>query len=80
MTVTDEDTMELRDSIAAKEGFLLCPEGAATAVAYRQALQQGLISADDRAVLWNCATGLKYPMGPVNKSLDQTKPIDYSQF
>ena len=80
MTVSDEETMELRDGIAAREGFLLCPEGAATAAAYRKALRQGLISADDRAVLWNCATGLKYPMGPVEKSLDQTKPIDYAQF
>lgn len=80
MTVTDEDLMELRDGIAAQEGFLLCPEGAATAAAYKKALGQGLISADDRAVLWNCATGLKYPMPPVAKDLDQTQPIDYTAF
>lgn len=80
MAVSDEDIMAMRDAIAADEGFLLCPEGAATAVAYRRALEQGLISKDDRAVLWNCATGLKYPMPPVEKKIDKDAGIDFTRF
>ncbi len=80
MEVADEELMATRDQIAAKEGLLLCPEGAATAVAYRKALEEGLISRDDRAVLWNCATGLKYPMPAVKKSLDKDAPIDFGAF
>lgn len=80
MAVSDEDIMAMRDAIAADEGFLLCPEGAATAVAYRRALEQGLISKDDRAVLWNCATGLKYPMPPVEKKIDKDAGIDFKRF
>ncbi|WP_371037798.1 MULTISPECIES: threonine synthase [unclassified Rhodosalinus] len=80
MEVADDDLMGVRDEIAAKEGLLLCPEGAATAAAYRKALAEGLISRDDRAVLWNCATGLKYPMPAVEKSLDKDAPIDFGAF
>jgi threonine synthase len=30
-------------------------------------------------VLFNCATGLKYPMPKVTKTLDRTKPIDFAR-
>jgi len=80
IAVSDEEIIDIRDKIAKKEGLLLCPEGAATAVAYKNALQQGLISKDDTAILYNCATGLKYPMDPVQTTLDKNSPIDYSQF
>ena len=80
IAVEDDHIMQIRDDIARKDGVLLCPEGAATAAAYQQAMEQGLVSADETAVLFNCATGLKYPMPPVTASLDKNKPIDYSQF
>ena len=80
IAVEDDHIMQIRDDIARKDGVLLCPEGAATAAAYQRAMDQGLVSADETAVLFNCATGLKYPMPPVTASLDKNKPIDYSQF
>jgi len=40
---------------------LMCPEGAATYAAYKEALADGRIRRDERAVLFNCATGLKAP-------------------
>src|SRR5713101_2760580 len=48
--------------VAAEEGLLLCPEGAATYAAYKQALADGRVGSGERVVLFNCATGLKYPM------------------
>ncbi len=80
MMVSDEEIAQVRDLIAKEDGLLLCPEGAATAVAYKKALKQGLISKDDTAVLYNCATGLKYPMAAVDNDLDKNKPVDYSIF
>ncbi|WP_420393857.1 threonine synthase [Acuticoccus sp.] len=80
MAVADEDIMAMRDRIAADEGFLLCPEGAATAVAYKRALADGIVSADDTCVLWNCATGLKYKLPAVTRSLDKGQPVDYAAF
>ncbi len=77
----EEDTIfEARDRFAREEGLLLCPEGAATYAAYEQSVKDGRVGRDDRVVLFNCATGLKYPMPTVTKVLDRTKPIDYSQF
>lgn len=66
--------------VGQSEGLLLCPEGAATYAAYRQSLDDGRIDRSDRVVLFNCATGLKYPMTSENNVIDRTKPIDYSQF
>ncbi len=65
------------DEVARTEGFLLCPEGAATYAAYKQSLADGRVGKHERAVLFNCATGLKYPLPPVTRTLDRTKPIDF---
>ncbi|MEL6337819.1 MAG: threonine synthase [Pseudomonadota bacterium] len=80
IAVEDDAIMAMRDRIAAEEGVLLCPEGAATAEAYRRALADGTVSADDEVVLWNCATGLKYPMPAVDQSIDRHAPVDYARF
>jgi threonine synthase len=64
--------------VARAEGFLMCPEGAATYAAYKQSLADGRVGKQERAVLFNCATGLKYPLPPVTRSLDRTKPIDFA--
>jgi threonine synthase len=66
------------DEMAREEGFLLCPEGAATYAAYKQALADGRVSKSDRVVLFNCASGLKYPLPKIEKRLDRHKPIDYA--
>ena len=62
-TAIDDDTIaEARDRVAEQTGNLLCPEGAATFAAWEEAVESGRLSADADAVLFNCATGLKYPL------------------
>ena len=78
IAVTDEAITAALDEVAREEGLLLCPEGAATYAAYQQALAKGQIRAGDRAVLFNCATGLKYPLPPARRTLDRHKPIDFA--
>ncbi len=78
VTVEDDEVEPARSEMARSDGIHLCPEGAATYVAWKKALGRGLINASDRAVLFNCATGLKYPLPTVERRLDRTKPIDYS--
>ncbi len=80
IALPDEEIMAARDAIAAEEGLLLCPEGAATAAAYKRALADGRVGADETAVLYNCATGLKYPMDPVSQQLQKAGPIDWARF
>jgi threonine synthase len=62
VAVTDDTIAEAWREVAAEEGLLLCPETAATYAAYKQSLADGRIRPDDRVVLFNCASGLKYPM------------------
>jgi threonine synthase len=78
IAVTDEAISAGLDEVSHREGFLLCPEGAATYAAYKQGLADGRIGRHERAVLFNCATGLKYPLPPVHRTLDRHKPIDYA--
>jgi threonine synthase len=63
--------------VAAEEGLLLCPEGAATYAAYRQALADGRVRPGERAVLFNCATGLKYPMPEAGTRLKLGEAVDW---
>jgi threonine synthase len=80
VAVPDSEIMEARDRIAGEEGLLLCPEGAATAVAYRRALREGKVGEKETAILFNCASGLKYPLPEVTARIDKNAPIDYSAF
>ena len=80
LAVSDDAIAEAQRKVARDDGLLLCPEGAATHAAYEKALAGGLISSGDRCVLFNCATGLKYPMPPQDAEIDKDQPIDYGQF
>jgi len=77
IAVRDDEVEPARAEFAASDGIHLCPEGAATFLAYKQALADGRVRRTDRVVLFNCATGLKYPMPPVTRTLDRHQPIDY---
>jgi threonine synthase len=66
--------------VAKKDGLLLCPEGAATAAGYQIALEKKIINEDEKVVLFNCASGLKYPMPDSNQTIDKNSSIKYSQF
>jgi threonine synthase len=77
--VDDADILQLQADIARHEGLLLCPEGAATAAALVKEIGSGRIHPSERVLLFNCATGLKYPMPEITQQLDINQPIDYQQ-
>jgi threonine synthase len=78
IAVPDEEILAARAEVAREEGLLLCPEGAATFAAYKVALADGRVSKNDRVVLFNCGSGLKYAMPPVTRRLDRHGSIDYA--
>ena len=80
VAVDDDAINAAQEDCAKTEGILLCPEGAATLAAFKQELASGRIAKDERAVLFNCATGLKYPMPPAGTLIDLNQPIDYGAF
>jgi threonine synthase len=79
IAVSDEAIAEGWQEVAAEEGLLLCPEGAATYAAYKQALADGRVGAGERVVLFNCATGLKYPMPEAGTPLKLGSTIDWAK-
>ena len=58
--VTDAQIVEAQKEIAAGEGIFAAPEGAATWVALRQLVQQNWIRHDEKVVMFNTGSGLKY--------------------
>jgi threonine synthase len=78
IAVEDSAISAALEEVAREEGLLMCPEGAATYAAYKQSLADGRIGRHEQAVLFNCATGLKYPLPAVHRTLDRSKPIDFA--
>ena len=72
MSVPDDAILAAVEEAGRREGLLLCPEGGATLAAYRAALADGRVSPDDRVLLFNCATGLKYPMPDRSQAWETT--------
>ena len=77
VAVSDDAINAAQQECAKSEGILLCPEGAATLAALIQELASGRIKPDEQVMLFNCATGLKYPMASEHHNIDLGKPIDY---
>jgi len=73
----DDEAEAARGEVARTDGVHLGPEGAACFTAYRQELKRGRVGPRDRVVLFNCASGLKSDMPPVDRRLDRFAPIDF---
>jgi len=69
LAVSEEAILQAVEDAARDDGFLLCPEGGAVLAAWRLAKDRGLIGADERALLFNCANGIKYPLADRSKRL-----------
>jgi threonine synthase len=80
IAVSDEEITTCGADVARRRGILLCPEGAAAYAAWRRSLREGLIDEDARVVIFNCASGLKYPLPTAETRLDINKPVDFTRF
>ncbi len=78
--VSDDRILDTQARIAREEGLLLCPEGAATAAALVKERASGRIDQNESVVLFNCATGLKYPMPDHSRSIDLGASVPYANF
>ncbi len=61
IAVSDDEIMDAAVQLAGSEGIYPAPEGAASAAALKKLLQSGFLAPGSRIVLYNTATGLKYP-------------------
>jgi threonine synthase len=60
VTVTEDDAASATQRLAARTGLDICPEGGAAYAAFEALEARGAIAADERVVLFNTGTGLKY--------------------
>jgi threonine synthase len=60
VAVTDEELIEATREIGSAEGVFCAPEGAACLPALRKLLESGQVSENDRVVLFNTGSGVKY--------------------
>jgi threonine synthase len=60
VAVTDEELIEATKEIGAAEGIFCAPEGAACLPALRKLMTDGSVGADERVVLFNTGSGVKY--------------------
>jgi threonine synthase len=60
IAVTDEELLSAVREIGAAEGIFAAPEGGACLPALRQLIERGEVSRDERVVLFNTGSGLKY--------------------
>lgn len=59
--VTDEELMEAKMEMGKSEGIFMSPEGASTIAAVKMLAEAGEIDRDERVVVINTGSGLKYP-------------------
>ena len=64
--VSDELTFATRNMAGLDHGISLCPEGGACLAAYKQDLEAGRVDPGEVTVIFNTASGLKWPMPPAN--------------
>ena len=58
--VTEEAIRRAERDLAEQEGILVCPEGAATLAGLRELVARGAVVPQERIVLFNTGTGMKY--------------------
>lgn len=76
LAVSDEAILSAQATFAKNQGILLCPEGAATAAGLQEAAARGLLAGCRSVLLFNCATGLKYPMPGEVMDFSMEQPIE----
>lgn len=61
LAVSDEEIRKAMGDLARHEGLYVAPEGAATYSAFQKLAADGFLQPQERVVLFNTGTGLKYP-------------------
>jgi threonine synthase len=70
IAVEEQDILQAVEDAATDDGMLLCPEGGAVLAGWRSALEGGLVTPRETALLFNCANGNKYPLSDRARRLD----------
>ncbi len=61
IAVSDQDTLDAGIQLASSDGIFAAPEGAACVVALKKLLESEFLQRDQRILIYNTGSGLKYP-------------------
>lgn len=61
VSVSDEEIKNAVKKVALTEGLFICPEGAAAVAAAYKLLRSGFLTSEEKVVILNTGSGLKYP-------------------
>ncbi|QGP94045.1 Threonine synthase [Neomoorella glycerini] len=61
VSVSDDEILAAVKLVARTEGMFICPEGAAAVAGAQQLLASGFLKPDEKVVVLNTGSGLKYP-------------------
>ena len=74
LAVSEAEIAANANLMSRKEGIFACPEGGATLATLVKLRNAGEVRPEDRVVLFNCGTGLKYPLAPSPGATDESTP------
>lgn len=77
VAVDEADIFKAQATVGALEGYMVCPEAAASFVALQKGVAEGWITPTDRVLLINSGNGLKYDMPDNAGLLDKDQPINF---
>ncbi len=60
ISISDEEMLDAGVLLAEKEGIFAAPEGGACVAAVRHLLKSGFLKKDEKVVIYNTGSGLKY--------------------
>ena len=78
MAVTDAQIDAAWQAAGRDHGLLLCPGGRGAAGGGQRCTRAALVAPGASVVLFNCASGYKYPLPGEACTLDRHAPIDYA--
>ena len=77
-SVDDDEILRTKQMITREEGLFACPEGSSAVAGIKKLLDQGLIDRNEKVVVVNTGSGLKYP-NTVQTSMPLLQPGDEIQ-
>jgi threonine synthase len=81
IAVSDDEIMDAVGQVSKAEGVFVCPEGAATFAALKHMVNDGDVKKDEKVVIFNTGSGLKYTdlFDVKAEIVDPSKPFDYNK-
>ena len=77
-SVDDDEILRTKQMITREEGLFACPEGSSAVAGIKKLLDQGFIDRNEKVVVVNTGSGLKYP-NTVQTSMPLLQPGDEIQ-